>query len=444
MKKTIITTGIVVLVTSIALVIFVNLTSVSQDEKQIAEASQGYFEITVKGTGELVAEKSFDIRGPNISQNRDFRSGIIEIDDLVPEGTLVRKGDYIGSLDKADFANRLKDEETELKEDQDAFESKIIDTSVVLNALRDDIRNQISVMEESKIAVEVSKYEPPATQRRAELEYEKNVRFADYKQRLYYLKKAQAAAETKNLDRRVRRQQRIVDDYQNILAEFTVKAPADGMVTYKRERNGTKRKTGSFLNPWDPVVATLPDLSTLVSKLYVSEIEVRKVKRGHPVQVTIDAFPKNSYSGEVISIANIGEVLPNSDSKVFEVLVRLNQDDHLLRPSMTTDNRIITKSYDDVIFIPIESVHTEADNIPFVYTKGGLKQVVIPGESNEKYIIIEKGLEKGTPVYLSQPENANKFKMAGNELISDLRERELARNLENSVKELPESSGGSY
>ena len=443
MKRTLIITGIVVFITTIALVVFVNLTSENQSESYMAEVNQGYFEIVVSGTGELIAERSLEIRGPNIAR-RNFRSGMIEISDIVPEGTLVSKGDYIATLDKSTFANILKDEENELKEDQAEYEAKTIDTSVVLNALRDDIRNQSFAMQEARLAVEVSKYEPPAIMRKAELDFEKTVRLLNYKKRLYHLKKTQAYAETQNLKRKVARQQRVVDDYQNILREFTVTAPADGMVAYKRERSGAKRKSGSFINTWDPVVATLPDLSTLVSKLYVSEIEVRKVKRGQTVQVSIDAFPKNSYTGQVMSIANIGEVLPNSDSKVFEVLVKLNQDDHLLRPSMTSDNRIITKSFEDVIYVPLESVHTEADNVPFVYTKDGLKQVVIPGESNEKYIIIEKGLEQGTDIYLNQPENPDKFKMAGTELIPDIREREIARNLENSVQGLPEASGGSY
>jgi multidrug efflux pump subunit AcrA (membrane-fusion protein) len=428
MKKTIINTGIGVVASLIALFIFVRVTSKASTQGMIGEAQRGSFEITVSGIGELIAEKSFDIRGPNIARNNNFRSGIIEIKDIVPEGTIVKKGDYIATLDKSSFANTLKDEETELKADQAELENKLLDTSVVLTALRDDIKNQSFDTEKSKVDVEVSRYDPPATRRKAELEYERQLRLLEYKKRLYHLKKEQSVAETKNLERKVRRQQRVVDDYTDILDQFTVKAPDNGMVTYKRERNGTKRKEGSFINPWDPVVATLPDLSSLVSKIYVSEIEVRKVRKGQPVQLSVDAFPKNSYTGEVVSIANIGEVLPNSDSKVFEVLVQINQDDPLLRPSMTTSNRIITRTYNDVIFVPIESVHAEADNIPFVYTKNGYKQVVVPGEANDKYIIIEKGLEAGTEVYLVQPGNAEKFKLAGNELIPDLKERQLARN----------------
>ena len=75
----------------------------------------------------------------------------------------------------------------------------------------------------------------------------------------------------------------LVNNLQEFLAQFTIKAPSPGMVIYKKEFNGAKRKTGSTVNPFDRIIATLPDLSTMISKMYVSEIEVNKVKNGQKV-----------------------------------------------------------------------------------------------------------------------------------------------------------------
>ena len=431
MKKTIIITGIVVILTSIALIIFVRVTSGKRDQVvDLAEVKRGSFEIAVTNTGELISEKSLDIRGPDIVQSRNFRAGVIKILDIIPEGTIVKEGEYIASLDKTNFDNTMKDEANKLKTTETDFEMKILDTAVVLSTLRDDIRNQAFAMEEAQIILEQSKFDPPATQRQAELELDKSIRFLDWKERLYVFRYAQAVMETKNLKRINEEQRKKVIDLQNILANFTVKAPADGMVIYKKDQMGVKRKAGSFINPFDPVVATLPDLSSMISRVYVSEIEVSKVKSDQQVQITVDAFPKKTYTGHVISIANIGEQVLNSDSKMFEVLVKINETDPMLRPTMTTGNKVITKSYDNVIYVPIESVQAGADNIPFVYTKEGFRQVVIPGEADDKNIIIEKGLAEGTSVFLSPPEKSGKFKLAGNELIPIIREREIARNTE--------------
>ena len=431
MKKTIITTVIVVVITTVALIFFVKLTSGKNTEVlNYAEAKKGSFEIAVSNTGELIAENSVDIKGPNIVQNRNFRSSGIKIIDLVPEGTKVKKGDYIATLDKTTFNNTYKDELDILKKNQADLEMKVLDTAVTLSTLRDDIKNQIFSVEEAAIIVDQSKFEPPATQRKAELELDKAKRLLQQNKNIYALRYAQTKSEVKTLKFSYEQQRRKVKDLEEILASFTVTAPSDGMVIYKRDRLGTKYKTGSILNPWDPAVATLPDLSSMLSRVYISETDVSKIKPGNPVQIKVDAFKGKSFTGKVTSIANIGEQLSNSDSKVFEVLVRINESDALLRPSMTTDNKLIIKTYNDVVYIPAESVHAGTDSIPYVYTKDGKKQIVILGESNDKNIIIEQGIAAGTSVWLNIPENPGKFIFAGNELIPVIKEREKARKLE--------------
>ena len=62
---------------------------------------------------------------------------------------------------------------------------------------------------------------------------------------------------------------------------------------------------------------------------------------------------------------------------------------------MTTGNQIITQTFSDVVYIPLETVFTSADSIPFVYKKDGSRQVVVLGESNENDVIVEQGLIKG-------------------------------------------------
>ncbi len=202
------------------------------------------------------------------------------------------------------------------------------------------------------------------------------------------------------------------------------------MVTYKKDRTGVKIKTGSMLNPFDPVLATLPDLSTLNSKTYVSEIDINKIKPGQAAEISIDAFKGKSFTGKIFSIANIGETLSNSDSKVFEVQIRMDGTDPSLKPSMTTGNKIIIDTFDNVVFVPLEAVHAGPDSIPFVYTKKGEKQIVLVGLSNDKNIIIEKGLDPETPVYLTRPEKYEKFSFAGDDLIPIIRERNNAKRVE--------------
>ncbi len=60
-------------------------------EPQIVKAQKGLFEIIVTTTGELEAENNIKIEGPAGMRARNVRIGDVEIQDLVPEGTVVKK-----------------------------------------------------------------------------------------------------------------------------------------------------------------------------------------------------------------------------------------------------------------------------------------------------------------------------------------------------------------
>lgn len=354
----------------------------------------------------------------------------IRITDLVPEGTEVKTGDYVATLDRTTFDNTLKDEYERLITQETNLEMKMLDTAVTLSNLRDNIKNLRFSVEEAQITLQQSKYEPPTTIRQAEISLDKAERSLDQAIRGYALRVEQAKSDMRTMRNNYVEQQQRVRDLETILQKFVITAPSDGMIIYKRDRMGTKRKVGSSISPWDNVVATLPDMSSMISRTYVNEIDVSKVKTNQQVEIVVDAFPEKQYTGVVTSVANIGEQLPNADAKVFEVVIAVNESDPILRPSMTTGNKIVTKTIDNVTYIPLESVQEGPDSIPFVYLKNGDRQVVVLGESNENHVVVEQGIEPGTQLYLSTPLNPEDFDMKGEELIAVIKEREKARKEE--------------
>ncbi len=430
MKRTIIISGIVVAVAIIILIVIGKVTSKKDIANLYAEAKQGEFDIIVTTTGELQAKNSTDIAGPEFTQSRNIRAMDIKITDLVPEGTEVKKGDYVATLDRTTFDNNLKDEYERMVTFETNLEMKILDTAVTLSNLRDNIKNIRFSVEEANITLQQSKYEPPTTIRQAEIALDKASRSLDQSIRGYSLRVEQAKSDMRTMKNQLSEQKQRVNDLETVLSKFIITAPSDGMIIYKRDRMGTKRKVGSSISPWDNVVATLPDMSSMISKTYVNEIDVSKVKTGQQVEIVVDAFPEKSYTGQVTNVANIGEQLPNADAKVFEVLISVNESDPILKPSMTTGNKIITKTIDSVTYIPLESVQTGPDSIPFVYLRDGERQVVVLGESNENNVIVDQGITPGTLVYLSTPENAEDFKLLGEDLIAVIKERERVKKEE--------------
>ncbi|HLU88474.1 MAG TPA: hypothetical protein VKZ51_01490, partial [Cyclobacteriaceae bacterium] len=128
-----------------------------------------------------------------------------------------------------------------------------------------------------------------------------------------------------------------------------------------------------------------------------------KVKPKQQVNIGLDAFPEKKLTGIVSRVANVGQQRPNSDAKVFEVIILVNESDPLLRPAMTTSNAIIAEKLDNVLYVPLEAVHVENDSINYVHMNNGTKQEVKLGLSNTNEVVIEMGLEEGDRVYLSIP-----------------------------------------
>lgn len=475
MKKSLIITGIVALSLVVFLIVINYVSSVKKYSYWFAESKEGKFEISVTATGEIVAENSIDILAPSVmleenqpqqaqrqeggqssiagltggasrsgsvsSMPGSSRSGSeirlapLRITDLIPEGTIVRKGDYIGQLDRTEYSNNLKSYQEQLATLKDRLELRILDSAVLLSGLRDDIKNQIFLIGEAEMKFRNSKYEAPDIIRKAEINLEKAKMLLEQKQRSYILRKAQTYQNIINVKFQIEQLEGTIARLEELLREFTIRAPADGMVVYKKDQLGIKRKVGSMITPFDRIVATIPDLTSLQSKVYISEIDISKITTGLPVEISLDAFPQKRLSGTVISIANIGETLPRADSKVYEAIIKIDGSDPDLRPTMTTTNKIIVKVIDKTVYIPGECLFSTADSIPFVYTRGGLKQVVIPGDFNDKMVEIKQGLKPGVKVYVIEPSKPETFRFTGKNLIP------LIKEINRSRKQISSSAG---
>ena len=395
----------------IAVVIYF-LTSRGDKNKQLtAKVKKGTFPIEVTTTGELIAKSSEMIYGP--TGLRQVQIWQVKVQDIIPDGTVVDSGQYVATLDRTEISNKIKDEETNLEKYETQLTKTRLDTSLDLRNARDELLNLKYGLEEKKIILEQSKYEPPATIRQVQIDLEKAQRALEQAEKNYKLRYQKAVANMQEVMASYTQAQRKLEQMQTVLKQFTVTAPKSGMVIYRRNWDGNKQGIGSTLNAWENVVAELPDLSKMISKTYVNEIDISKIKVNQEVKIGIDAFPEKKFTGKVTEVANIGEQIQNSNAKVFEVKILVNEFDSILRPAMTTKNTIVTATIDNVVFIPIEAVFSN-DSITFVYQKNGsgaTKKQVVVGQSNENEIIIKTGIQPDEEVYLAPPENADKLKL---------------------------------
>ncbi|HVB32330.1 MAG TPA: HlyD family efflux transporter periplasmic adaptor subunit [Gemmatimonadaceae bacterium] len=363
----------------------------------------GDFRVLVTTSGELRARKFVQISAPQGAMQAQIYQ--MKIASLVPEGTLVKAGDVVATLDRASVAPKLADVTLAVQKAQAAYEQAMLDSTLTLSKAREDIRSQELALEQKKIVKEQSIYEAPSIQRQAEIDYEQGDRALAEAKANYKTQTLQAQAKMSEVGADLGRQKNQLAMVQSVMAGFTIRAPSPGMVIYVKEWDGKKRTVGSAINAFDAAVATLPDLTQMESVTYINEIDVRKVAVGQPVTISLDADPSKTLAGTVASVANVGEQRPNSDAKVFEVHINVDRADTTLRPGMTTGNAILTYEARNATYVPIEAVSSDA-GIPIVYRRAGsdlVMQEVQTGAMNDDDVIIARGLKTGDDVLLAPP-----------------------------------------
>ncbi|WP_460543518.1 efflux RND transporter periplasmic adaptor subunit [Echinicola sediminis] len=368
----------------------------------IVPVKKGKFAVEIATTGELKALRSVQIMGP--TRAREFRVYQLTIEKMVEEGTVVKEGDFIASVDKSELFGKLSDGQNNLDSEMAQYEQAKLDTALTLRQERDNILNMEYNVEQKKLVLEQSQYEPPATIKQNEYDLEKAERDLNQARENYKIKYNQALAKMTERTARLRKEEREFQQMQDLLKDFTITAPQDGMVIYQTNWDGSKIAEGSQISAWNPVVATLPDLTEMQSITYVNEVEIRKVKVGQEVKLGLDAFPEKKFTGKVTRVANVGQQRPNSDAKVFEVEILVNESDPVMRPAMTTSNNIVAQELEDALYVPLEALHVHNDSINYVYLNNGVKQEVKLGLANYDEVVVESGLEEGDKVYLSIPD----------------------------------------
>ncbi|RKN80165.1 efflux RND transporter periplasmic adaptor subunit [Ulvibacterium marinum] len=379
-------------------------TDVEEDISITAEVVKGEFlnEVIISGEAQSTSLKNID--GP--ANLRKFRLNNIKIQDLVPEGTLVKAGDYVGRLDPSAVNEQIIDARLSLESAESKYTQEQLDTTLTLKQERTAIKDIQFNIQEDKLELEQSIYESPVTIKQLEIKIERAERDLKEKKEDYQIKKRKAVAKMVEVGTEVSKIRTKLDDLIALQASFTIRSNANGMVTYAKNWNGTKKKVGSDINAWDLTIATLPDLTKMESKTYSNEVDIRKIKKDQKVSVGFDAFPDIIIDGEVTSVANVGENKRGSDIKLFQVLIKLKESNSNIRPGMTTSNRILIQKEENVLMIPLEAVFSK-DSISYAYVDSGFsidKKQIELGDSNEDVVIIKKGLKEKDVVYLSKPD----------------------------------------
>lgn len=168
------------------------------------------------------------------------------------------------------------------------------------------------------------------------------------------------------------------NQYDN-LDNYNIKAPISGTVLQKNAKAGDNldNSSGNGMS----TMAVIADLSKLLFKMNVDELDVSKIQLGQEVEISVDAIQDKIYTGYVDYISLIGSSQNGVTS--YPVTIVIDNPENII-PGMNVSANIVVESKENILTVPVSAV--QRGN--FVYVKGDVKT-----ETNEQPIKTPDGKE---------------------------------------------------
>ncbi|GHT23144.1 hypothetical protein FACS189419_06700 [Planctomycetales bacterium] len=378
----------------------------------------------------------------------------ITIITVVPEGTIVKKGDLLVELDsselrekvttqqiavltsKADLAQAEADvqtaeltlkeyiegtykqnqktyendifkaeEDVRTKEDSLAFYKRLLERGYVTDAKVD---TDIIDLDKAKNELSIAKLKLHVLDN-----YTKEKSVVEY----------QAKIEASKSKRTSKQQSLRIDEeklkhLEKVLGLCKIYAPQNGQVVYFMPRWGGDEdiiKEGKKVYERQ-VIIRLPDLSQMQVKGLVNEATVRLVKEGQKATVRLEAFPNKVFDGTVKTVNDYPEPsnwMGGNMSKEYSTTITVNNPPDGIKTGLTAEAKITVNVINDALVLPVQAVLEHGGKTYVVTFQDGKwdKVEIQSGASNGKEVVILDGLKENDSVVLGAAVHRDKINL---------------------------------
>lgn len=206
------------------------------------------------------------------------------------------------------------------------------------------------------------------------------------------------------------------------LSYTRIVSPIDGTVIARSIEPGEAVIPGVQSTFDGKPLLTIADLTALLVKVNLNQIDVAKVAVGRKATLTLDALPGRAYAAVLTKVAPASVKLVGKDQEVFPVEARLLSPDGAVKPGMTADVRIHLDAKPNVLVVPLEALVKENGKtyvLKVLPPADGEKVAsrterieVTTGLKNEREVELEGAVTDGMRILLKPPSAAeNETKM---------------------------------
>lgn len=155
------------------------------------------------------------------------------------------------------------------------------------------------------------------------------------------------------------RAERAVQNARDQLDDTNVRAPITGTVIQKSVERGQVIASATREVSGGTVLLRMADLGEVQVRTLVDETDIGKVQSGLRATITVDAYPNRPFEGSVLKIEP--QSVTQQNVTMFPVLIRISNEQGLLRPGMNAEVEIHIGQRLNVLAIPNAALRTTRD-----------------------------------------------------------------------------------
>jgi HlyD family secretion protein len=161
------------------------------------------------------------------------------------------------------------------------------------------------------------------------------------------------------------------------LQRMNVTSPMDGVVIRRPVELGDTVMSGVSSFNAGTVMMTVADVQTMIIKAGVNEVDIGKIRLEQPVKVSLDAYPKVKFAGQIKRIAPAARL--EEKVKVFDVEISVDRQGAELRTGMTANIDVLGEKREKVLTVPVEALFRKDDKEVVYLKKPPAPKVASPG-----------------------------------------------------------------
>ena len=370
---------------------FVLIPAIAADWYEIKEQDRV---VTITATGTVESENEVAAGVPPSDSWR------LRLDQLVEEGTQVRKGQMLFSIESSSQQRDLEQLEGRLEVKKGEIETSKERNLQTIEQEKLDLANLESDAIKADRKAELPAEVVPGIEYK-KLREDKRLKNILWQRGLTRQKMSERGRvlQRESLDRQIKRLEADLEQRKNEMASFVVRSPIEGLAIIGVGWQGEKLSAGDRVSPGIPVVTVVDDKNVLIQGT-VHEQSAAKLAVGQRAIVSTDKLVGSELKGRVVAVGNtVRRKSQRSPTMVRDFTVKLDEDySHVLDLNESVHVEIEVDTQENAIAVPKQAL-VYREGKPGVYAGSAWTPVKLGDASGDGFIVLE-GLDVGDKVRL--------------------------------------------